>query len=351
MGLDNITLDEVKVKGREEAPIQEATQETAKTEMPTTPPTVESTTKETPVEESKVAASFDWKEKTGGKYEDFDTFWNDFQELESKEPEVKEVEKPVDFKDDYIAKAVAYYEENGDLTPFLEATKFKYDDMSDEQVLRKNLRDKYKGLGEKAFDKKFQRYMEDNFDPDEDEGVRGELMRYEAKKVREELKAKQQEFLNIEPKSKTKAPEVDQQAELEKWKGIVEADESVKSLRDNKGVTIKYGEEEFTFELKNPDNIVEQVIDSNKFWGNFSTERNGEPAVDIARFNKVAAYANDPESFEKRLIEFGKSLGKGDVIDELENPTQIKTPRRESSDPSPSGSWKDDFFAELKKQK
>lgn len=358
MSLENITLDDMKVVGREEptpAPVEtkqneepvQQTETKAADKVETKEP--KPTTTETP--EAKVAASFDWKEKTGGEYEDFDSLWNDFTEYKSKEPEVKEVEKEPSFKDDYIAKAVAYYEENGDLTPFLEATKFNYDDMSDEQVLRKKLRDNYKGLGNEAFERKFQRYMENNFDPDEDESVRSELMRFEAKKVREELKAKQQDFLNIEPKAKTETPEVDQQEELKKWKGIVEADESVKSLKQEKALKIKYGDEEFTYEIGDADSIVEQAVDSNKFWSNFATEKNGEPSVDISKFTKVATYASDPEAYEKRLIEFGKSLGKENVIDELENPTEIKTPRRESSDPSPSGDWRDEFYSELKKQK
>lgn len=352
MDLDNITLEDVKVPGREPAPspLKEAAQEgKANTEEKVNAtPEVEQAKTDVKVESSEeptanVAASFDFKDKTNGKYSSFEELWNDFTELQGKDTTPK-------FKDDYIEKVVSFYDEHGDLTPFLEETRFNYDDMSDEDVLRKKMRDEYKGLGKDAFERKFQRYLDKNFDPDEDDDVREELIRYEANKVRKELKEKQSAFLNSKS-SKNSEPEVNLEEEFKKWKGVVESNDSIKSLKEQKGLKIKYGDEEFTYEI-DPDSVIEQAIDNRKFWSNFATEVNGEPSVDFSKFNKVAAYATDPESFERRLIEYGKSLGKENLIDELENPTEIKTPRRESSDRnSSSGDWRDDFFEALKKQK
>jgi hypothetical protein len=341
MNLNDITIDDVKKDGverKEESPVLNESKGVLDGGSEERAEVVSS-------ESENTAPVFNFEEKTGGKYSSFDDLWNDFQSVQSSKPESVEPE----WKDEYIKKAVEYYNENGDLTPFLEATKFNPDEMSDEQVLRKKLRSQYEGLSDRAFESKFERYMDSEFDPSEDDDVREEMIKFKANKVREELKAEQQKFLNREPKPKPQQVSIEE--EIKQWKEIINSDPSIQDLVKNKTFKFKYGDDEFNYEVDNPGDIIEQAVDNHKFWSNFAIERDGKPAVNLAKFAKVAQYASDPESFEKRLIEYGKSLGKSDVLDDIENPTEIRTPKRDTPDGSPTGDWRDEFFAELKKQK
>ena len=64
------------------------------------------------------------------------------------------------FKDDFIKKAVDYYEKYGNLTPFLEATSVDYDAVSDTDLLRMKFDKENSDLSPKARQRLFEKELE-----------------------------------------------------------------------------------------------------------------------------------------------------------------------------------------------
>ena len=351
--LKDMTLDNIKLEGQESAPqaeLQPDQPQEQSVEQPTQqeePPTEPEQTSSEPKEEVVEQPVFDWKEKTGGAYDDFDSLWNDFQA--AKETTTKEPENP--FKDDFIKEAVEYYNKTGDLTPYLEAKTVNYDEMSDEDIIKRDMRKEYPNLDDKTFDRLFNKQLqkkyslnEDEFD-EEDVQLGKALLKNDAQKLREKYKEEQAKF--AAPTNDT----TQQEQELaQQWEKMVNENDYVKTLQKEGKFEIQYGDEKFTYELDNPQEIVGGMIDEQKIFQNFIDQKDGKATPNFERYAKTLAFSKDPSAYEKRLIEYGKSLGKGDVLDELENPTEVQTPNRKQPGASGSGDWREEFFQQVKSQ-
>jgi len=98
---------------------------------------------------------------------------------------------PYNFKDDFIKGVVEYYEKTGDVTPYLQAKLVDFNQMSDEEVMRRNLREQYPDVSEKAFDRLYKQQIADKFKLDADEWgeddseLGKELLKAEATKARQ----------------------------------------------------------------------------------------------------------------------------------------------------------------------
>jgi len=81
----------------------------------------------------------------------------------------RQVAPSYEFKDDFIKGAVEYYEKTGDLTPYLQAKTVDFSTMDDAAIMRRNLREQYPDVSEKAFDRLFQQQVVDKFklDPEQ----------------------------------------------------------------------------------------------------------------------------------------------------------------------------------------
>lgn len=331
------TLEDMEVVGKEAAPEVTETETQVETEVTseapkTEAPVVEDTTTpvETTPESSDPVQMPDLSDLTNGAYSSVEDMWQELKDL-------KENPTPAEpsFKDDYIKKAVEYYEKNGDLKPFLEATKHNYDEMSDVEVLRTKMKSEYKGLSDENFEKVFNREIERKFNPDEDESLAEELMKREANQARNELKAKQDEFMKPQAddtvEKNDEAAKVAASKELEQWKETVESNKDIQSFLSEKKISYTDGEETFTFEVEDPEFVKEAAIDNNKIFQYFVKDVKGQPTIDFAKFTKAMVYLKNPEKVEKELIKYGRSLGSDKVLDELENPAEIKTPNRQGT--------------------
>lgn len=358
MQLDNITVTGKKYTGepqsqqQEEQPAQaeESKQEPIQedTKPQEQPPASEPTKTETKVKAEEPTPTFDVKEKTNGAYDSFDALWNDFQEAKNAKPEATGYEP----SDDFIKGAIEYYEKTGDLTPYLEAKTVDYDSLSDEAILKKSMREEYPSLDDKTFNRLFEKQLQKEYtlDPDEyseeDVELGKALMQNKAQKLREKYKESQAKFA-----APTNDQAAKQQELAEQWTSMVTENDYVKNLQKDGKVQFQYGDEKFTYELDNPKEIVDGMIDESKIFQNFIDQKDGKQVANFDRYAKTLAFSKDPDGIIQRAIEYGQSLGKGDVLNELENPTEIKTPNRKQPGVSGSGDWKEDFFQQIKGQR
>ena len=231
-----------------------------------------------------------------------------------------------DFKDDFIKGAVEYYEKTGDLTPYLQAKTVDFLKMDDAAIMRRSLREQYPDVSDKAFDRLYQQQVVDKYKLDseqwgEDDSELGkELLRSEAQKLRNQYVEWQKGFVAPEPQLDQDAEE-QERATMEaiaQFEKAVKENEITKSILNSKRVSIKSGDDEFNFELPEANALVDMTLDNNKFFQQFSA---GEGQLEYSKWYKTVAYSQNPEQFERALINFGKTLGRAEVTKEIKNPS------------------------------
>lgn len=225
------------------------------------------------------------------------------------------------FKDDFIKGAVEFYEKTGDLTPYLQAKTVDFTKLSDEDILRRNLREQYSELSDGAFERLYKQQVVDKYklDPDEwseeDAQLERELMKVEASKLRSKYQEWQQGFKAPEPEPTDADKLVAEQ--MQRFEQDVKENTLTKSLLENKKISMKTQDGEFNYEVE-PNQLLEMTLDNDRFFAQFANEK-GE--LDYDRWYKVAAYSSNPEQFERSLINFGKTLGRQEIAKEIKNPT------------------------------
>jgi hypothetical protein len=243
---------------------------------------------------------------------------------EVKAPEPVAQEAPVketarEYKDDFIKGVVEFYEKTGDLAPYLQAKTIDFTNMADEEILRRNLREEYQDLSDKAFERLFKQQVTDKFKLDadewgeEDSELGRELLKVEASKLRSQYVDWQKNFAAPEPQ-----PYYDQTAEmLQKFENEVKSSEFTKGFLGSKTLSIKTSDGEFNYEVPQADAVIDMTIDNDRFFSQFAGDQG---QLDYAKWYKTVAYSQNPELFERSLINYGKTLGRSEVTKEIKNP-------------------------------
>lgn len=286
----------------------------------------------------------DYSEGQFSTFEEFEeSYINNLMELEELREKVANPQAQTQPEmDEFLQGLVQYYNETGDLTPYLEAKTVNYAEMNDEEVMRRNLRNQYPNLTDKNFDRLYEREVTQKYQLDERRYNEGEvelgreLLKAEADKVRSELVENQKNFTAPVKEDNSEQVAQDQQAALEEWTKSVQSNNVTQAVLNDKRVVIDYNGESFAYELDNPQAMVDMTVDNNKFFEIFQGE-GGQ--VDYGKWYKVLNYALDPDTFEKSLIAHGKNLGGSEVVKEIKNPS---TPRRAQA--ADGGNSKEDFL-------
>jgi hypothetical protein len=241
---------------------------------------------------------------------------------DDKAPEPAKID-PVEykFKDDFIKGVVEFYEKTGDLTAYLQAKTVDFNKMSDEEILRRELREQYSELSDGAFERLYKQQVVDKYklDPDEwsedDAQLERELMKVEASKLRSKYVEWQNGFKAPEPEPTDADKQMAEQ--MARFEQEVKTNPLTKGLVENKKISLKTQDGEFNYEVE-PNALLDMTLDNDRFFAQFANDK-GE--LDYDRWYKVAAYSNNPEQFERSLINFGKTLGRQEIAKEIKNPT------------------------------
>lgn len=222
-------------------------------------------------------------------------------------------------KDDFIKKAVEYYEKHSTLKPFLEATQVDYDKMSDEQILKMKHAKDNEGLPQKALDKRFaelmKKYNQDEDADDEDREIGKEEMTYDANKIRETLKAEQISFL--EPVKDQQ--EQQQQEEKVDYTPII-SNMLAKDIIPEGKFSTKIDNTTVNFDGADAQAVAAIAVDPEGL--NKLFVENGK--VNWNRLARAIYFIKNEEGYNKTILDSGKSLGRTDLENELKNSTQGK---------------------------
>lgn len=252
---------------------------------------------------------------------------------------VQEQPKPKDFKevllengfDDNIYEMLSYYKENGNLDQYLEVKSKNYDAMSDEEIMRHNLRDQYKSLSDAEFDLLYHSKVVDRFKLDrdvfdaEDRAAQVGLLelKLEANAAREKLKEQQSKFA-LPTKDLTAEAQRQQeqmQQQLAAFQNYISSHPETKKILSDKRLVIGSGDQSFNYAVT-PEKIMEQVTNPDKFWEKF---QKSDGHLDLANAYKTMAFSENPEAYEKALIEYGKTLATKEIVEgELHNATPVR---------------------------
>lgn len=227
---------------------------------------------------------------------------------------VQEIEK-----DPFLKEFVAFYKNGGDVSKYIENKSVKFDTMADMDVLKYTFNKENSDLNAPTRERLFRKELINKygFDPEsiseedaasEDFKLAQELIKRDAFRSRESLKSEQQKFSIPEKK------QVDPQVQREAIQKQVMSTKEVKDFLQHKLVRIDVPDDNgnyFAFIEKNPEKVVEMIVDGNKFW-NTLLDKDGK--VDWNKAHKVLSYATDPVAYEKELIKLGRRQGQRDKI-------------------------------------
>lgn len=220
--------------------------------------------------------------------------------------------------DDFALGLLEYYKSTGDITPYLEAKTVDYSALDDAEILRRDLRSKYQDLSDDEFALMYKKKVIDQYGLDEsyteDEQRLGKIeLKYAAKEVRDRLIEQQKNFKA--PERQVQTPDNSQMAE--QWKQYVDSDPITQQILTGKRITIGDGEQAVNFELNDVNAVLEQTYNPQKFFESFVKP---DGTTDMAKWYKVIAFASNPQAYEKTSINYGKTLGRQEVYNDIKNP-------------------------------
>lgn len=255
-----------------------------------------------------------------------------YEELEKKASSVPEL-------DDYGKRLIDAYVKGDDLRPFLEAASLDPSTLTDEQVIQRQLQSEYPNAsGEEMAYLMRMKKKEFGFSPDASEEEQEEaamamkvaanmarrkiaeqLEQYKAPAERDPKTQYEYYMKQLQPYWEQQAKEMQQREQdaltsSPAWQHIAKEKALKITYEDGKG-----GKHDFNYRIDDPNKLAPYLLNLNNIAQAFVTE---DGNVDYDRALRLAAYVNDPVGFERQLMQFGKTLGNDQVINEVSNATQ-----------------------------
>lgn len=247
---------------------------------------------------------------------------------QSQVPEFDPFEK-LGVKDDpYFQKLYEAYR-NDALEEFLVATHTNYDEIPDVDLIRMQVQSQYPTLQPDEQDLILKMKLEKEFNitdlEDSDNRVGQLMMKLEAQKIRDGLKQEQAQY-QVKPrvndefeayKQQIEAQQLQAQQQLAEFQNYLKSTPVYKNFETNRIVEFGDGESKVRYEVNaKPEDFVNDSVNQENFFAKFL---NQDGALDLVKWQKVWAYANDPATVEKAIYNAGKSQGEKRLYDELHN--------------------------------
>jgi hypothetical protein len=319
---NNVSTEGINLGGNEEKSFEQPIQEQEAPKEEVIQEYREEPKQESPKQEPEKPVEREFQfpaERFGGKVKS----WEDVEALMAK------AERPDPFKDDYIKKIVDTYNAKGSLEDFFKAHSTNWEKMPAEEVLRRKIESQYDGLEKKHLDTIYKKELAKyNLDPEENTEEEIELgralMERDANQFRQEQLKQQEGYFQPAPEP----------VNTDQIKKTVNSLPQVKSLLETKTLKYNIGDKEFNMEVKDPNFILESLVDERNFVNSFI--KDGKPDVDA--WIDVVAYAQNREGVRQALVDHGRSLGKEEVIDTDYKNSNLGKPKQ-SEDDSGENKW------------
>lgn len=219
---------------------------------------------------------------------------------------------------------------------YLNAKAVNYDSISDEDLVKQDLKRAYPNFSAEEISRMYSRKYGINSDMS-DEEIQDVNLELKAKgyEIRQNLKAEQQKFKIADiahTPQNNEAYEQWKQTQDENTRLITQLQEfynghpATKSLNESKRVTINFGEgvKPLNFNIDNPELITTAMLDGGMTFAQRSLNDKGEP--DVARQQLGAFLALDPQKAVQMIFNYGKSVGERNKVAEGQNAQRPITP-------------------------
>lgn len=262
---------------------------------------------------------------------------------ELKKADVAEILKELGFD----PKMVGFYNKwrtDGNITDYLKAVTVDFSKMTPEQLMKYQMQEDYPELSPEDLEELYRARVIEQYklDPDtfsEMEIKRGRiLIGADAKKIRETLMAKQQEYI-LSAKPPAAAPDTsvqDRQQEeaiqqvLSQYKTTLEAHPVTKELITNKRLLIGEGEDSFIYELPDAAKAL-TALQNPQQWAELVFNPDGSPKVELQLFLSAAAI---DEKLPSHILKAGMALGAKRAIEQIENAKKPDAAPSKPDDPT-----------------
>jgi len=224
--------------------------------------------------------------------------------------------------DDFLKNIVRSYKNGGKavLEQYIEAMSVDFSAMKPEEVVEYSIRrelgkDAPKSVVERSYKAKLAEFgWEEGLEPGTPEHQAfQESLAWNANNMREKLAKEQQAFKIPERQVKAAEPAIDQAA-IDAYTSQTRNDNATRALLEQKAVKVG----EFSLPIE-PDNLVNQAIDTNSFLKNFIKE---DGSVDYSKFYQVAAIAAiGPDEFYRKSVADAVAAEKLKWIAATKNPS------------------------------
>ncbi len=257
-----------------------------------------------------------------------DNYKQDTAEIaESSQTEEFDPFEKLGVKDDAYFKKLYEAYKNDALDEFLITTHTDYDAISDADIIRMQIDSQYKNLSDEDRDLIFQMKLQKDFnisDLNSEDSKAGKLMmKLAAQEIRDGLKQQQAEY---QPPTRTNEVEqfkkqlelqqLEAQKQVEDFKNYFTQTPEYKQFETSRLVEFGDQENKVRFEIDRSADFLGETLDQQKFFSKFVKD---DGQVDVAKWQRVWAYANNPSAVEKALFNSGKSAGEKRLFDELKN--------------------------------
>ena len=212
--------------------------------------------------------------------------------------------------DEFLQKVIDKYTTDGSLEDFFKAYSVNYDNLPDEEILKRNFSKQYDGLEQKIIDKLWEKekskYTIDPEEyPEEEVEVGKALLKRDADRLRTQFKEEQQKY--IQPQR--------QQVDINQLQQTVLGMPEVQKLRSDRKLTLEVDGQAINYELSDPDFVVNTMVDDAPFYNLFMD--NGK--VNPSKWASVVEFARNPQAVLKAVLDQGKTLARAEIEAELKN--------------------------------
>jgi len=247
----------------------------------------------------------------------------------------------------YDEKMIGFFNtwrSGGDISEYVKAVSIDYAKMTPELLLKQQLFEEYPEFSPEDLEELYRARVIDHYKLNPDEFSEAEVKRgrlllaADAKKVREQMVARQKEYIltakppeqvdyRKEMEAAAKQTEADNKQALDNYKASLYNHPATKELLSNKKLALGEGEEVVNYEIADPNKLL-SVLQNPVEWAHHVFNEDGTPMVD--KQLALGAVVTDHKAFIREIFKAGKAVGQKMVMEEIEN---AKKPAAQSPTP------------------
>jgi hypothetical protein len=247
--------------------------------------------------------------------------------------EIKKVDRKELLKkagvNDFAIELDEYLAKGGKAADYLNAKAIDYNQVSDEALIKSDLKNQYPTFTPQQIDIMYNRkYGVNELATEEDVEFTALQLKADAHNVRQSKIAEQQKFKipdtpilqHDEAYEQWKEQQKSQPQLMEQFRSYYDNHEATKTLNESKRVTINLGEgiPPFNFIVDQPKVLTKAMTDGGVIMNKLIATQSGEP--DVAKQQKITLFSFNPDKFIQDIFKYGQSMGvRKELVEEGQN--------------------------------